>query len=132
MASTDERIETLRAEIHERQNELRTLTQPPRECYICGRDDDATYLTDFTIEVNVGEEGYQHVRQYRCEEHVGRLVDLVTLAGFVTHEHGSTAYLEDITCSGVDIDSYVCPTPTRYGLVTLRHKGVPWQADDDA
>lgn len=99
--------------------------EPPVECAVCGWTEE---LIDFRVIVADGEEGYGDVLQYRCSEHCIEVLDGLKGLGFVTHEHGSTALLEDTSCVG-STQYGSCPTPSYYGQVILIKDGF-WQSKD--
>ena len=125
--SKDAEIALLEARI------ARLRAQPERVyfCAVCRRTaDEVDYepLTDVTVVVADGEEGYSNVTLLLCND------DLITVTGglqdlgFIDHRHGSTSSLEDPDCPGSS-DMNDCPTPTHYGNVTWGR--VPPQNEDD-
>jgi hypothetical protein len=84
---------------------------PPIQCSVCSIDGEFDYLTEISVEVASGEEGYQRVRMYRCEEHLDSVLDALYKMGFRTHQHGTTAPLEDQACVGSEHPEE-CKTPT--------------------
>lgn len=108
-----------------RVTEPRELDPRPVECAVCGEDDIAE-LTDYRVIVADGEEGYQNILQWRCIADGDDLVNALATEGFVTHEHGGSARLEDPECPGCDHPGQ-CSRPTVFGEVVRTHGGF-WQS----
>lgn len=108
------------------------ITRPrevaPRECSVCGVKDEDEYLTPIEVAIAQGEEGSSQVTMYRCQEHLAEIQEGLVALGFVTHEHGSTAYLEDGECPGA-IQPKQCLHRAGYGPVILTQSGF-WQAPE--
>lgn len=76
-------------------------TPPPRYCDKCKTtEDEAGYLADFTITVCESEEGYSEVRLLLCEDHMPAMCESLMELGFLSHRHGTTSSLEDVSCPG--------------------------------
>lgn len=100
--------------------ELRAQPEPTYHCAICRitpEELDYEPLTDVTVVVADGEEGYSSVTLLLCEDDLARVADGLQELGFTDHRHGSTSTLEDPRCPGFH-DMDLCPDPTHYGNVT--------------
>lgn len=93
----------------------RAKTPPPR-CSVCGAVEaytgdyyditgipedafTADYLIQVVVQTNLGEEGYDKVVRFFCDEHDHRAIVELQQIGYVSHHHGSTCLLEDQSCS---------------------------------
>lgn len=120
------------ARLEERLDHLRATEDPTYSCANCGRSkDDVDYglLTDVTVIIADGEEGYSNVTLLLCDDDLVRVALGLRNLGFIDHRHGSTSTLESPNCAGYDnMDD--CPTPTHYGNVTWG-KHPPQDPDDE-
>jgi hypothetical protein len=107
----EKREAELTAQLATLRREIAEAKAPPIQCYVCSIDNEFDYLTEIIVEVAPGEEGYQRVRMYRCEDHTVTLLNVLSEWGFRTHQHGTTAALEDQKCPGAR-NPKECKTPT--------------------
>lgn len=74
--------------------------------------DDGAPLTDFTVTILPGEEGYSEVTQILCQEHNIEVTKVLIVLGFGSHNHHGTCTLDaQEQCGGYG----KCPTPADYG-----------------
>lgn len=74
----------------------------------------AEWLTDVEIIIRKGEEGYDNVKLWFCEDHDEEVIQGLIKLGFGSHKHGGTHSLSDPECPGY-IALEECPTPAKYG-----------------
>lgn len=108
------------AELQRQIDAIQSYEEPIDHCAVCHRTLDEVefeMLTDVTVIVADGEEGYSNVTLLLCYEHLDPVAEALCKLGFIDHRHGSTSTLEDQNCPGHK-RMEDCPTPTRYGNVT--------------
>jgi hypothetical protein len=106
--------------LERRLEKLRSTRASVLACAVCHRTEDEVefeLLTDVTVVVADGEEGYSNVTLLLCIDDLAPIADGLQKLGFIDHRHGSTSTLEDRDCPGYD-SMDACPTPTHYGNVT--------------
>jgi hypothetical protein len=98
---------------------LRSQPEPILACAVCHltQNEMDELLTDVTVVVADGQEGYSNVTLLLCDHDFESIADDLVKLGFIDHRHGGTSTLEDPSCPGY-LDMNACPTPTRYGNVT--------------
>lgn len=90
---------------------LCSCTIIPLRCSVCGISEDDepnNLLTDCTIVIADGEEGFASITQFWCGDCLELKITELTNIGFKDHRHGGINYLEDPDC--VD-----CLSPSEYG-----------------
>jgi hypothetical protein len=108
------------AQLEAEAERLRSQEDPVLACAVCHRTQDEVdfaLLTDITVVVADGEEGYSNVTLLLCVDDLEPIARGLQALGFIDHRHGSTSTLEDIDCPGYQ-QMNDCPTPTHYGNVT--------------
>jgi len=107
------------ARLEQKIEAIRSLIEPVLMCVMCHDEapDEDEFLTDATVVVADGEEGYSNVTLLLCSDHLDLVAEGLGKLGFIDHRHGATSTLEDRNCPGFShLDQ--CPTPTHYGNVT--------------
>lgn len=120
LKAANQEITMLRGRIAELEDRGTAQSEPTYSCVVCHRSRDEVefgLLTDITVVVADGEEGYSNVTLLLCDDDLNGLAETLRKLGFIDHRHGSTSTLEDIDCPGY-YDMARCPIPTHYGNVT--------------
>lgn len=115
MSDLDAAIESLRRAGYI----VREPTPPPPEnfCYKCGKTDSENEedgfgpCVDIRVIVAYGEEGYDDVTHYVCNDHLVSVTKALIDLGFGVHKHGGIHFLEIEDCPGFSRSKSLCPTP---------------------
>lgn len=109
------RVQMLEAELREARAEEAREAYAARTCRVCGEKDDSNgglngYLTDFTVTIAEGEEGYSHIASHLCEVCLETVTEALAGVGVSIHAHGGICFLEARDCPGADHPKD-CPAP---------------------
>lgn len=74
---------------------------PPLHCSKCNAsEEEVGWLIEVRVTTNPGEEGYSEVVMSLCDNCDTAILEGLRALGFLNHDHGGTAFLQDDSCPG--------------------------------